>query len=190
MDALSLFLFGCIALLAAPGPTNALLATAGALSGGRQVAALLATGLAGYLVAILVLRVAAAPLLEALPGAGLVLKGLIALYLVWMAFRLWRSTRALDKSGEAVRLRDMLVTTLLNPKALILAFSIFPQGKDWVWPYLLLFALIMPAIGLGWALLGRLAGRAAGRSGDSLIRRIASLVLLGFAGLLAASALN
>lgn len=154
------------------------------------MAALLATGLAGYLVAIITLRVLAAPLFAALPGAGPVLKGLIALYLIWMAFRLWRSTRGPGRSGEAVRLRDMLVITLLNPKGLILAFSIFPQGSDWAWPYLVLFALIMPAIGLGWAQLGRWAGRAAGRSGDSLIRRIASLVLLGFAGLLAASALN
>lgn len=49
-----LFAFAVIAILATPGPTNALLATAGAANGLRRSLPLVPAELAGYLIAIAV----------------------------------------------------------------------------------------------------------------------------------------
>ncbi|MDU6750805.1 MAG: hypothetical protein E6447_24460, partial [Bradyrhizobium sp.] len=69
MDLLT-FVLSTAALLATPGPTNTLLATAGASRGARASAHLLLAELAGYLLAILLLRVVLGPVLATAPLVG------------------------------------------------------------------------------------------------------------------------
>ena len=183
-----LFLLAVLTLLSTPGPTNTLLATSGAVSGVGPSLRLLAGELSGYLLAILAIRLILGPLLHAYPMVGSALKLAVAAYLGWIAIRLW--IRGMPQAGPSatVTLRSVFVTTLLNPKALILALTIIPaEDPQLIW-FFVAFAIAVPAVGACWILLGRAIGLAAGAQHPGLVQRMASVALVGFAGLIALSA--
>ena len=72
-----------------------------------------------------------------------------------------------------------------RPVALIFALAIIPFGSPAVALYLLAFATAVPAMGLLWLAGGRLVGAAVGEK-RRLVPRVASVALVGFAGLIAA----
>jgi threonine/homoserine/homoserine lactone efflux protein len=80
------------------------------------------------------------------------------------------------------------VTTLLNPKALVFAFGIIPAEHPALWAYIAAFALTVPLIGFAWIVIGSLIGAASGERHAGLVRKIASVALVGFAALLVRSA--
>jgi threonine/homoserine/homoserine lactone efflux protein len=179
-----LFLLATLTLLIAPGPTNALLAAAGATAGLVRPAPLLGGVVAGYLLAIFAVRLALQPIISAYPAVGVALKVAAALYLVWLAVRLWRRPLADDTSADAVSLWSVFVTTLMNPKGLIFALTIFPSENmaSLAW-YTLGFVAAVAATGGAWIALGWGLKRAAG-SHASHLPRVASVALIGFAGLI------
>jgi threonine/homoserine/homoserine lactone efflux protein len=90
-------------LLAVPGPTNALFATSGAGIGISRSLHLLVAELAGYLMAIALLRLALGPLVSDIPIAALVLRVAVTVYILGLAFMLWWvNTREL-RDGAAHR---------------------------------------------------------------------------------------
>jgi threonine/homoserine/homoserine lactone efflux protein len=191
MQDLWLFALATFALLATPGPTNTLLATAGALSGIRRASVLLVGEIVGYLTTITLLLTALGPIINAQPMVATIVKLLVAGYVAWAAVRLWRrGAVATGAPQQAVTIRQVLVTTLLNPKALVFAFSIFPPPSGALWRFYLAFTLTVPVVGFGWILFGRMVGIAVGPERTQLIQKVAAVVLAGFAGLLAASALH
>lgn len=178
-----LFLLAVATILATPGPTNTLMATSGATVGLVRSIPLLFGALVGYLLAILAIRLVVAPLIEMSPVVGTALRLAAAAYLVWLAIRLWRQPLAADSTGRAIGVIDMFVTTLLNPKGLIFALTIFPAASAaGVW-YFAVFSVTVLAAGGGWIALGALLRGAVG-SGAGYIPRVASIALLGFAGFL------
>lgn len=181
-----IFLLGVLTLLGTPGPTNTLLATSGAVSGFRKSLPLLAGELAGYLIAIALLRLILAPIFAATPALAVVIKIAVAIYLGWIAFGLWRSPRDLEAPRAPVTLLNVFVTTLLNPKALIFALTIIPMAHPQLWFYFASFSLCTVSVGSCWILAGRAIGAAAGRNA-ALVPRVASVALLGFAGFVLAS---
>lgn len=186
-----LFVLASIALLATPGPTNTLLATAGALGGIKRAVPLLLGELAGYLITITLLLAALGPIIAAQPLLATGLKLVVAAYVAWSALRLWQSRTALGSGAQhLVTMRQVLVTTLLNPKALVFAFSIFPPPSGDSWRHYVTFSLIVPTVGFGWILFGRIVGIAMGPERAQVIQKISALVLATFAGLLAASTLH
>jgi threonine/homoserine/homoserine lactone efflux protein len=182
-----LFLLAATALLAAPGPTNTLLATAGAERGLRASLSLVGAALAAYLIAVAVYRFALGHVLSAYPLIGAGLKVAVALYVVWLAIRLWRSSTAVDR--RPVGIQEVFVATLLNPKAFIAALTILPSGTGTL-PHLPAFAAIVVAAATGWVLLGSAIAASAGERNGHLIPRVASVALVGFAGVIAASVLG
>ena len=184
-----LFILAVLTLLGTPGPTNTLLATSGAASGIRQSLPLLGGELAGYLIAVATIRIVLGPVIHAFPAVGIALKLAVVLYLGWIAYRLWTHDAALTGT-QTVGWQSVFVTTLLNPKALIFALSIIPTEDPQLAWYFVAFALAVPSVGFGWILVGRVIGAASGDRNASLVRRIASVALLGFAGLIAASVLG
>ena len=90
MADLWLFLLAVLTILGTPGPTNTLLATAGATAGLRASLPLLLAELSGYLISIGLIRAVLGPILAAVPMLAIVLKVAVAAYLVWIAVEVWR----------------------------------------------------------------------------------------------------
>jgi threonine/homoserine/homoserine lactone efflux protein len=181
-----LFILAVLTILGTPGPTNTLLATSGAMVGVKRSLLLLVGELTGYLIAILAIRIVLGPIIHAYPPIGIALKIAVVAYLAWVAFRLWRQDASLTGAGT-VDAKAVFITTLLNPKALIFALSVIPaEHPALVW-FFVAFAVAVPSVGFCWILVGRAIGAASGEQHAGLVRRIASVALLGFAGLIAAS---
>ena len=184
-----LFTLAVLTILATPGPTNTLLAAGAAMAGFRRSLMLLTAELGGYLITVGLAGFLLRPVIAAYPAIGVTLKLAVSLYLVHAALRLWRRAGNREVRHNAVTWSTVFVTTLLNPKGLILALAIVPFGHAEVAPYLAGFAVLVPAIGALWLVAGRLVGAAAG-SRRHLVPRLSAVALAGFAGFIAASALG
>jgi threonine/homoserine/homoserine lactone efflux protein len=183
-----LFLLAVATILATPGPTNTLMATSGATAGVTRSLPLLAAEIGGYLIAIFVMRAVLAPIVAAYPAVGVLLKLAVAAYLIWLAIKLWRHPLVIGAATQSIGFTNVLVTTLLNPKALIFALSVFPPNSpELIW-YVLGFCGLVLLGGGGWILLGWGLGAAAGERAG-LIPRIAAVALVGFAGFILRSAI-
>ncbi|NBN63797.1 LysE family transporter [Microvirga tunisiensis] len=188
---LETFLLGATALLATPGPTNTLLATSGAGRGVLRSLPLLAGEIGGYVLAILILREGVGPAIAAVPAFETALRLAVSGYLLYLALRLWRFGATAEAGGGPIGVRRVFVTTLLNPKAIIFAFTLIPAEADGLalLPWMgSLAALILCAGGL-WILAGSamargLSGRVSGRIGY----RFSALVLALLAGMVSAHA--
>ena len=155
MTAALLFILAVLGLLAVPGPTNTLMAAAGAARGVRRSLPLLAGELGGYAVAITVWTelVGAAATRE--PMIGVAAKLLAALFLLWSAYRLWSKAGTHPVGAGGITLQRVFLTTLINPKGLVFAFAIFPPvGFIERLPYLGVFAVLVVLTALGWQTLG------------------------------------
>lgn len=182
-----LFLLAILAVLFTPGPTNTLLASGGAVRGWRGGLPLVVAELCGYLVTVDLVGFLLRPVILAFPPLGTALRIAVALYLVWAAIRLWRHVASLEAARAAVPWRSVFVATLLNPKGLVFALGIIPFGSPMIAGYLGAFAASVLLAGVCWVGVGHVIGAAAGEH-RWLVPRLASVVLLGFAGLIAASA--
>ena len=114
-------------LLLTPGPTNTLMLMAGAERGWRGVVRLIPVEVAAYLAVIAPLALLAqgmAAQLEAVRPVVALLAGGWVLYLAWS---MWGAS-----AGEAgrgtVSARRLAVTTMLNPKGLIMGLVLLPAA--------------------------------------------------------------
>jgi threonine/homoserine/homoserine lactone efflux protein len=182
-----LYVLAVLTLLGTPGPTNTLLATAGAMAGIRRSLPLLIGELGGYLIAIAAIRLVLGPVFAAYPPLAVALKLAVAAYLAWIAIRLWLRGAALTGAGRAVTIRSVFVTTLLNPKALIFSLGIIPASDANLPWFIAGFAAMVITVGLTWIVIGAVIGAGAGERQAGVVPRIASVALAGFAGALVAS---
>lgn len=191
MHDLLTFALAVLALLATPGPTNTLLAASGATAGLRWSLRLVPYEIAGYVLSIAVLTIVVGPLVAGHPAFSAALRLAAAAYLSWSAVVLWRS--AADSFAHAPRpvtpLR-VFVTTLLNPKALVFAFAVFPAlPLPEIAPYAALFLSAVVVVGTGWIIVGRVLVRSAGSTATPrLVTRVSAIVLAVFATLIAGTA--
>lgn len=186
------FVLAVAALLSVPGPTNTLLAAAGAAGGPRRALRLVPAELGGYLVTIGLLCTLAGPLVAGHDTVLMAFRLAAALYIAISAVGLWRP--AVVDAGAApapIGPGKVFVATLLNPKGLIFAFVIFPQGGPaTLLPALAVFSAELLVIGTFWVLLGHLLARSAGRfATPRSISRSAAVALGVFAVILFGSAL-
>jgi threonine/homoserine/homoserine lactone efflux protein len=170
-------------LFAVPGPTNALIAVAGARNGVRALPALVGAALVGFVAAVAALIGLAGPYVAATPVVGLALRALCALLLARSAWLLWRSAGASGASRDSTSAGAVLATTLVNPKALIFAFAIFPPLAS-VAESAEVFArfAVLAVVGMTlWGLAGAALGRGAtARIGAATIDRAGAAVLAAF----------
>lgn len=153
-----------MALLITPGPTNAVLALAGAQAGLRAALRLIPVVLLCYLCVIVPLVLWGAPMMDHLPLLRPVLTGLAALWVARLAFGLWHLPAVHSAAAQQVTVRQMAVTTLLNPKSLIFGLVLIPAAPA-IWPGLIGFAVQVPVVSALWAGLG---ARVLSRSGPWL----------------------
>ncbi len=178
-------LIGALLLLLLPGPTNALVAAATATDGLRRLPTALGAVLLAYGLALTLLGFGASVLTDTAPTAAPILKLLASAALILSAVKIWRAD---PTAGTAVPTRRVFVITLINPKALVLAFAILPPGLPS--PALVTGVAAAIAFATGtWGLVGLVIGRL-GRHyvGAGVLNRTTAGVLTAFAGLLVVTA--
>lgn len=180
------FLFAVLALLATPGPTNTLMAAAGARVGAVRALPLVVGELGGYIVAIALWAEVLGVLAADHPWFPLLAKLIAAAYLVWSAVKLWLASDPAETAQHDISLGRVFTTTLLNPKALVFAFAVFPPlGIVERLPYVLLFGALVAATAAAWAWIGMLAARSVGKGATrARIDRFTAVVLAVFASVL------
>jgi len=161
-----------LALLLTPGPTNTLLAVAGIERGFRAGLRLVPAEVAGYLATTLPLALFGAAVMDDLPGARAVLTGIAALWVLWLAYQMWQ--RRPEAAQGGVTGRRVFVTTLLNPKALIIGLILLPAAGV-LWQGAALFVGLIAVVAALWAALG--AGLVRTGSAPRLLRRGAAVWL-------------
>ncbi|TCU13328.1 hypothetical protein [Rhizobium sullae] len=135
---------GAFALIAMPGPTNTLLALAAYRRGVWQLAILATTVVAAYLLVVVLLTVLTGGLLHSHPQVAAALKLVSATWVLYLAFRLWSAAGPLSAADLSVR--HVLITTLLNPKAIIIGLAMVPAaGVSTQIPHLLAIAFAVAA---------------------------------------------
>ena len=186
------FSLAALSLLATPGPTNTLLATAAAAAGARRALRLLPAELGGYFLSILILRGVLGPIIAASPLLKLALHAAVALYLLYLAAMLWRHGSSEGDGGRPITPLRIFLTTLLNPKAGIFAFTLMPDGLGLLElrPWLTVLAVEIAAAGGGWIVLGSVLRRSfSGVLAPRVGYRLSATVLVLLAGLLGVHAL-
>ena len=191
-----LFVLGVGIVLIMPGPTNTLLAAAGLRQGMRRAARLAGAELAGYLVSISVWGSFLAHAAHSLGWLPPLVRVASCVYVAYLAIRMWRMTFAFEASPQAeLGLGTLFVATLLNPKAILFAGTIFPpaafaQGSAYLIAMAIFAALLLP-IGFAWIAFGAAlgSGRLAWVNAKGM-QRCASLVLGAFSLSLAWSLLR
>ncbi|MCG5073344.1 LysE family translocator [Paraburkholderia tagetis] len=196
IHSLGLFLSGVFLVLVMPGPTNTLLAASGLARGFRRSSRLTIAEAGGYLIAISFWGMCLNTLAQIASWLPAVVRAVSAIYIAYLAVRLWNATLELtDGARKVIGMRDLFFATSLNPKAILFGGTIFPKaafagGMAWLEAMGLFLALLFP-IGLLWVGLGAQLG--AGRLGASTpkyLLRSASLVLGAFSVTVALSALR
>ncbi|APO78790.1 LysE family amino acid efflux protein (plasmid) [Rhizobium etli 8C-3] len=175
---------GAFALLAMPGPTNTLLALAAHRRGVRELAILATTVVAAYLMVVVLLAVFAGAFLHSHPQIAAALKLVSAAWVLYLAFRLWFAPGPI--SATDVSARHVLMTTLLNPKAIIIGLAMVPTaGISTQIPHLMTIAFVVAAASALWLALGKLVigGQ---ETLPMLVRRCSSAVLMLFSASLTA----
>lgn len=181
-----LFVLAVIAILMIPGPTNALLASSAYQQGVAKTCLLIPAQLFGYFYAInlwVLLIHLSSPIW---PNLIHLLHVLSALYVLWLAFHLWKSTHLAqhNQRHQFIRPWQLFFSTLKNPKALLFAAGVLPS-ETWhsptyfIWVFTL-FALVLLPTAIFWMSLGRviLAGQSKQIKADLLYKGSALFLLL------------
>lgn len=172
VDVLLAYLAACVVVVASPGPDN-LLAIGRGLSQGRLAAALSAVGAGlGILGHTLAAAFGLSLLIQGSPQAFWLVKGVGALYLLWLGWKALRSGNLISFAPAAhLPLRRVLATgvlsNLLNPKPGLFVLAFLPQFVDSsrgsvVVQMLVYGSLFAVMTALVFALMGAFAARLAG----------------------------
>jgi threonine/homoserine/homoserine lactone efflux protein len=180
------FVLAVLALLATPGPTNTLMAAAGAQRGVARSLSLVVGELGGYFIAVTVWIELVGAAAASQPLVPVIAKVIAAAFLLWSAWKLWANAGHADLAQRGITLGRVFATTLVNPKALVLAFAIFPHvGFVARLPYLGIFAALVIGTAIGWMTLGAVAAKSsAGLLTGPRVERITAVALAVFAMLL------
>ena len=97
----------------------------------------------------------------------------------WLAVRLWRTP--LQDSGTPVRVYDVWLTTVLNPKAMLIALVLLPPLQPLGAAGLVTVAGLSLTTGTAWIVLGAVSGQLGGRTFSRLVPKATSVALVAFA---------
>ncbi|MGK6317589.1 hypothetical protein [Neorhizobium sp. DT-125] len=90
------------------------------------------------------------------PETALVLKAAAAIWVMYLAIKLW-AAGSNDVMDRSVTARRIFVTTTLNPKALVFRLALLPPpiAPDFL-PKLTIFVALASIVAVIWGLIGRL----------------------------------
>lgn len=184
-------------ILLTPGPTNTLLAAAGVHAGLRSAWRLIPAECLGYLIATTVWGALLRVVVTESPWMVHTIQLASGLYIAKLGWELWAyaSLQPGNRQVPTIGRKQLLLATLLNPKAVIFALALFP-AQTWVSAsnYASVmggFALLVVSIGTLWIAFGAvlMGGRIAWLQ-PRHFQRAAALVLWGFAAWLLCKALG
>ncbi|UIY29720.1 LysE family transporter [Neorhizobium galegae] len=185
------FTLAILLLLCTPGPTNTLMALGGYSRGWLKGLPLIAGELGGYLLVIVPVATLAAPFFDAYPQASVWAKLAAGVWVLYLGYSLWMSEKQ-AKDAVEISVRQVFVTTVLNPKALIIALVIMPHdGLTELAPRLALFAGFVLLAANGWIAFGSLMRRTERFEVKPIVvRRVAAACLVLFAMILASASIQ
>lgn len=173
-------------ILLTPGPTNTLLASSGLQLGARKSLKLIPAEMLGYFISITIWGSLVGEMAKAMMGLISVLKLISAIYIIFLAIKLWKSADSeVVLNKPIVTVKELLVTTLLNPKALLFASGVFPAEsffrlESYIVHMSTFLFLILP-ISVFWIFLGfALSNNKLKFLTQSRLQRFASIVLTIF----------
>lgn len=181
-----LFIFAVIAVLLVPGPTNALLASSAHHQGFSKTLMLVPIELFGYVYAISIWALVIHLSMPIWPHLIHVLHVVSTFYVLWLAFKLWKTSylEQHSKKNTSLSRSRLFKETLKNPKSLLFAAGIFPL---WTWDsfenyafVLSIFIICLIPCALFWMYLGRriLVGNIKVITADRLYKGSAMLLML------------
>jgi threonine/homoserine/homoserine lactone efflux protein len=182
----ALMTLGTAIVLFLPGPTNTLFATAGLTRGVRHSAHLIGAEFAGYLVAISVWGYVLSHAAASLAWLPVFLRLASSVYLAYLAVRMWQTANAFpSETQRTIGLRTLFTATLLNPKAILFAGTIFPavafQSTAAYLEAMTIFTILLIPSGFAWIAFGAALGSGRlVRINPVHVQRCASIVLAGF----------
>ena len=145
-----------------PGPNNLMLASSGLTFGFRRTLPLLCGIQLGFQALLIAVAAGAGVLFQRYPSAQWVLKAAGAAYLLYLAYRLWRSSSdGATAMQRPIGFYKAAAFQVVNPKAWMMTVSAIgaytlPGGAYWpsVWSLVALFLVIcMPLMSI-WAVFG------------------------------------
>lgn len=181
-----LFILPMFAVLLIPGPTNALLASAAHTQGVVKTAYFIPAEWLGYIYGIALWSIFIHLTSPIWPFLIPALHTLSTLYVLWLAFRLWKSSQLkyYGQTHKHYKPYHLFVSTLKNPKTLLFAAGIFPETTwDNVQNALMvlgIFTAAMLPVSCFWMLFGRrlLSNQVKGFSADHLYKGSAMLLVI------------
>jgi threonine/homoserine/homoserine lactone efflux protein len=180
------FIAASIVVLITPGPTNTVLAACGATMVFRRAAMLPLAEAIGYVIAISFF-VAFAEIMRGNHVALAMMRLAAAAWLIYSAYWLWRTPFEPDPGARDFAFRRVLLTTIVNPKAMLVGTILIPAGTGMGAPaWIATYAALSTLAGLGWVTLGSLLPLGIKRHAYKL----ASVVLGGFSLVAIASIAN
>jgi len=148
------FCLALAALLLTPGPTNTLMALAGAERGWRRAMRLAPLEIAAYGLVTVPLAMLGERLMPAHGGLRVAVTLIAAAWVAWLALRLWRLPTAVQAMAEGgPGARRLFTTTLCNPKGLVIGLVLLPSQPDLAAAVMVFFATLL-AVSAVWAGMG------------------------------------
>lgn len=191
-----MFIALVMTILLTPGPTNTLLASSGIQVGFQKSLHLIPAEALGYLIAISIWGIFVDRVAETLPFLPALLKLLSAMYILFLAVKLWKSAANTDLNKVTIiGPRQLFLATLLNPKALLFASAVFPLATWNSVPVymqnMVVFLMLLVPIAFFWVFMGYLltSNRISWLNQRNL-QRTASLILISFSVPLSYSAMT
>ena len=188
-----LFPLAIFCILATPGPTNTLLFISGATGGFRGSLHLVLAEVGAYLLSISFLIYTLGPILAVHLVVDQLLRISSSIYLAHLALGLWQSRGHEPYHPRPIKFVQVFVTTLMNPKCIIFAFTVFPMAGRTHHEVLVGFATfsaICVSVGGSWIAAGAVLHQTAGQIGAfHRFRRGGALSLIAFAILIFLSAI-
>ena len=147
------FALALLALLLTPGPTNTLLALAGAERGWAGALRLVPLEAAAYALVTLPLAFAGGKLLAEQDAIRVAVSLVAALWVVFLAVKLWRLPTAQAMGPGAGGAFKLFTTTLCNPKGFVIGLLLLPSQASMPMA-VAIFAVILLAASVFWTGLG------------------------------------
>ncbi|MFB2539422.1 MULTISPECIES: LysE family translocator [unclassified Acinetobacter] len=154
-------LFALTVTLILPGPTNALIASAAKHHGIWAALKLLPAQLLGYLYGMGLWWLFIGSTQTLSPYLIEILHFLSTIYIMWLAFRLWRTRQLYEfsRKNSKINAATTFYTALKNPKALLFTIGVFPLSTWYDWEHylfsMLLFSVALIPTTILWMVFGR-----------------------------------